>query len=497
MLKLRPNQEFNIEGLREGFAAGHRAQILYGPTGFGKTEIAISMLKYAAEKNNRVAMLVDRRILADQTSERLNKYDIDHSVMMSGHWRYRPDNKIQICSVQTLEAMGCFPDVKLMIIDEAHCSRKSVIEFIKNNPKVKVVGLSATPFTRGLGATYSNIISRTTTRELVDDGRLAPLRVFLAKEIDMTGAKKVAGEWSDKETTARGIQITGDVVSEWVNKTHEIFGEPKKTIVFCASVAHGSDLQSKFAEPGYNFVSISYKDDEEFKADVFAEFAKPESTIQGIIATDILTKGFDCPDVMIGISARPFSKSFSSHVQQMGRVMREFAGKEFGVWLDHSGNYLRFKDQWDELYSSGVSGLDDGAEKAKPEPTSIEKDKAKCPKCGALWPGNSDVCCHCGHVRPIRNEVVNVPGQMLELTMQDAVKPEKYSSEYREQWYQGLIATLRNAGKNENRAYHLYREKFKVDPAWKKVPGSVITKAACDAQAYMQRANIAFAKSRK
>jgi hypothetical protein len=80
---------------------------------------------------------------------------------------------------------------------------------------VKVVGLTATPFTKGLGKTYSNVVSSVTTKQLVEAGRLAPLRVFIAKEIDMTGAKKVGGEWSGDEVTARGLKITGDIVSEW------------------------------------------------------------------------------------------------------------------------------------------------------------------------------------------------------------------------------------------------------------------------------------------
>lgn len=466
-LLLRDYQESSLVKLRDGFIAGHRAQMLYAPTGSGKTETAISLLNATAEKGNRVAMILDRRILCDQTSERLQKYNIDHGVLMSGHWRYRTDRHIQICSAQTLEARGSFPGLKLLIIDEAHCTRSSVIEFISNNPQVKVIGLSASPFTKGLGAIYTNVVNATTTRELVDSGQLAQLRVFISKEIDMTGAKKVAGEWSQKEASARGIKITGDIVSEWVKKTHEIYGEPKKTIVFCAGVAHGEDLSRQFAEAGYNFVSISYKDEDEFKSDALAEFAKPDSSIHGLIATDVLTKGFDQADVMIGISARPFTKSFSSHVQQLGRVMRPHADKSAAIWLDHSGNFLRFRDQWEELYGSGVDALDDGAEKAKKEPTDIEKAKAKCPVCGALWPGNSDVCSHCGHVRQRRNDVQNVAGELLELTGQPT-KKEKYDSATKERWYQELIGYARAKGKKDGWAFYKYQDKFGVQPSWKK-----------------------------
>ena len=53
----------------------------------------------------------------------------------------------------------------------------------------------------------------------------------------------------------------------------------------------------------------------------------------------------------------------------MGRVMRSHPGKEFGLWLDHSGNYLRFRDDWDDVFENGVQKLDDGREKPKKEPS--------------------------------------------------------------------------------------------------------------------------------
>jgi DNA repair protein RadD len=47
-LNLREHQLKVIDSLREGFKAGHRTQVLYAPTGFGKTEIAIYSLKVRA-----------------------------------------------------------------------------------------------------------------------------------------------------------------------------------------------------------------------------------------------------------------------------------------------------------------------------------------------------------------------------------------------------------------------------------------------------------------
>jgi DNA repair protein RadD len=493
-LQLRDYQTASLDGLRAGFADGHRSQLLYGPCGFGKTEVAISMLAQAADKGHRSAMVMDRRVLCNQTSERLDKYNIDHGVLMAGHARYLTYKSIQVCSAQTLEKRGAFPGLKLLIVDEAHGVRKSVADFIRNNEQVKVVGLSASPFTKGLGGLYSNVVSRTTTKAMVDAGRLAPLRVFIAKQIDMTGAKKVAGEWAPGEAGKRGIEITGDIVTEWYKKTLDIFGEPKKTIVFCAGVAHGQDLARQFKACGFNFVSVSYRDDDDTKAAVIREFSKPDSSIMGLIATDILTKGFDCADVMIGISARPFTKSFSSHVQQLGRVMRPHDGKEAAVWLDHSGNYLRFQDDWEALYEGGVTELDDGAEKAKPEPSDSEKEQAKCPECGSLWSSKSDICPHCGHVRVRRNEVITLPGELHEIRIGGEVAAETPFQLYQMCcWY---ARTHSNPDKQPGRAFYLYKGITGSQPEWdyESTPSALLSRPV---QNKITQFNVAYAASLK
>jgi superfamily II DNA or RNA helicase len=484
MLNLRPYQEKTLDELRKGFLSGKRVQILYAPTGAGKTEMAIALMAATKSKGNKAAMLLDRVVLCDQTSGRLERYNIDHGVMQAGHWRYRPYEEIQVCSAQTLERRGSFPGLNLLIVDECHQTRAQTMDFIKNNPDIRVIGLTATPFTKGLGRVYENVISTVTTKELVEDKVLVPLRVFIAKEIDMTGAKKVAGEWSNAEATTRGKKITGDVVDEWIKKTHEIFGEPRKTIVFAAGVEHGSDLAKKFQEHGHNFICISYKDDDEWKKQVIEDFSKADTEITGLIATDILTKGFDVPDVMIGISARPFSKSLSSHIQQMGRVMRGHEGKEFALWLDHSGNYLRFRKDWENVYSDGVHELDEGKEKVKPEPTEREKKESKCPSCSVLWSGG-DTCYNCGYVRERTNKVIDVAGELEELSgaMGHVSKQEFWSMM---QYY------IRYKGWSKGRAANTYKDKFGVWP--RLLDDSQVVMPSKEVEKFVQKKLYAFLK---
>ncbi|MGS1004697.1 DEAD/DEAH box helicase [Burkholderia glumae] len=397
---LRPYQLDSVEALREGMRAGHRAQVLMAPTGAGKTEIGAYLCDEVNKKARRAAFVVDRVNLVDQTSQRFDHYGIPHGVIQADHWRRRGYERIQICSAQTIEKRGFFPDLDLLIVDECHATRQATTQLIQNRAGLRVVGLSATPFTKGLGAVYSNLVNVTTTNELIEGGWLVPLQVYAARAVDMTGAKVVAGEWSEREIEKRGMEIVGDIVAEWIDKTRLHFGGPVKTIVFSATVEHGNELCRQFNEAGYNFQQISYKDaDGDRRRELIEEFRKPDSEIVGLVSCEVFTKGFDVPDIRCGIGARPYRKSLSSHIQQLGRVMRLAPDKAFGLWLDHCGNVLRFGEDTARIFAHGLDSLNDGSldAKSRPEPSDEERKQLRCvcgfvlpPNCTA-WPHRSSV----------------------------------------------------------------------------------------------------------
>jgi predicted RNA-binding Zn-ribbon protein involved in translation (DUF1610 family) len=139
--------------------------------------------------------------------------------------------------------------------------------------------------------------------------------------------------------------------------------------------------------------------------------------------------------------------------------MRAHDGKDFGLWLDFSGNVLRFRDDWDKLYVDGVEKLDETVEKTKRELTPEEKTAAKCPKCGHLWPRGTDTCPSCGHVKERRNQVESVSGILEEL-----VGGQKLPIEDRQNFYSELICHAQAKNYNPNWAKHKYKEKFGVWP---------------------------------
>ena len=496
-LVLRPYQAESIESLRDGFRNNHTRQVLAAPTGAGKSRIMESMIRTAMDKGSRIMFICERRILVEQFSKHLDSAGIEHGILMAKHWRFRPHCKVQIASAQTLERMSSLPIMDVVFIDELHaCMRASIVKMLEAKPTMKVVGATATPFHPLIGKYFTNVVSVTTMARLVEEKFLVPFRVFVAKEIDTKGLKVVAGEWKKDDLEKRGQQIVGDVVADYVRISNEVFGEYRKTICFSCGVAHGAELARKFQEAGINAVQLSSEDDEEYRDEVLKEFAKPDTEIKMLISVAILSRGFDQSDVDYVILARPLKKSFSEHVQMVGRGARIHPGKELAVIQDNSGNWLRFQDDFDSLYHDGVTTLDDGKDaKPKKEPTDAQKEAAKCPKCGVVWAGG-DTCAHCGHVRVKRNDVVAIAGEMTEITAtkKRAKKKDEYTSEFKENFYAMLIGYAEERGHNPGSAYHRYIEFFGVAPSMKKPSGRL---ADATVRSWIKSRNIRRAKGGK
>ena len=408
----RDYQSASIELLREGIRDGHLRQILCIPTGGGKTVCSAHLIAEAAAKGSKAVFVCDRVALVRQTSECFQRFGITHGVAQSKN-TFGRSLPVQVCSAQTIETRGFWPDLDLIIVDEAHTQRKATLKFIKAIGK-PVIGLTATPFSRGLGATYSRVVNFTTTDKLIADKWLAPLKVYAAQEIDMKGAKTNGGEWLASEVQQRGVRIVGDIVAEWEAKTSQHFSGPVKTIVFSATVEHGEELCRAFQEAGHDFRQVSYKDgNDESRAGLIEAFRRGE--VMGLVSCEALAKGFDVPDILCGIAARPYRRSLASHIQQIGRVMRSAPDKDFALWLDHAGNYLGFLEETLDFFAQGVNELDDG-ERGRVVRKQFKNGEApKCRRCGYVWGEGeeADLCPSCGLERGRkRSRVAVAPGRM-------------------------------------------------------------------------------------
>ena len=443
-LTLRPYQEEAIASLREALRNGNRKVILCAPTGSGKTEMAIHLIQQAAQKDSHIAFVTDRITLVQQTSARLSEYGMIHGIAQATNTIGRRE-RIQICSAQTVEKRGYWPQLDLLIIDECHTQRQAMQQFA-DSCNVPVIGLSATPLTPGLGDHWDTVVNAATTDELLAAGYLAPLKPYAATEINMAGAKKKAGEWQASEVRNRGKVIIGDIVSEWARLTAKHFGGPVKTLVFSADVAHGDDLCRAFQAAGYDFRQSTFRDSDSTTSAMVEAFR--QSRFTGLVSVEKFVKGFDVPDVLCMIGARPYAKSLASFIQQLGRGMRTAQGKEYCLYIDHAGNMEGFYDQVCEVWAEGVHTLHTATEKCQRK-EGAERTPTVCAECQYIFPAGAEYCPSCGAQRPRKQTHATVlPGQMTEVKKPQRRKRQPLPLEDREWGWQQLsaIALYRKQG---------------------------------------------------
>lgn len=470
-ITLRPYQADAVQALREFIRTGRKRLLLVAGTGAGKTLTSAHILREAASKGSYTLFIVDRVALVDQTSAVFEEYGIPHGVVQGSHPKWAPHENVQVCSAQTLARRSLPRDPDLIIVDECHTQYRATLDYMQRHADAVKIGLTATPFTAGMGEHWDDVVNVIPTRKLIEGGHLVEPKIYVARAPeDAELGLNSYGEFSDASATAAGIQIIGDVVEEWKSKTAEHFGGPVKTIVFSPTVEHGRELCSAFAAAGFNFQQISYLDrSDEERAAKIAEFRQPDSLIDGLVSCGVLTKGFDVPDVRVGISCKPYRKSLSSHMQEIGRIMRTHAGKDRALWLCHSGNIERFAIDMFDVWENGAGELSQATKRdSKPrERNEAERQKVVCPECSGSLRGNTCMCC--GWEKPARSGIHAVEGELQEFRLPDAMQPRaglraECLKEPRKVWEAALVYTSERSRKGEDHArrwaYGVWRDVY-------------------------------------
>jgi DNA repair protein RadD len=474
--QLRPHQEIAISKLRDSFRRGHRTPLLQAPTGFGKTLVAVDIIKSALAKGKRVIFIVDRIQLIDQTSEAMDYHGIPHGVIQGDHWRAN-NEPLQIASLQTFMRRRNKPDADLIIVDEAHGLYKSFVNFMTvtwNN--LPYIGLSATPFTRGLGKIYDDLIVVETTGSLIEKGFLSDFEAFGAP-IDLKGVRTLAGDFNnaDLEKKVNKKKLVGDVVSTWLR-----LGGNRQTVCFAVSVAHSESIVDEFIANGVCAAHIDAHTPSEERERILNAHA--EGDIKILSNVGITTKGWDSPDTTCLIYARP-TKSLMLHIQILGRVLRKSSCGTPALILDHGNNIVRLgfpTDQLPEFLCNGDKAEIDKKEKEIKEQG--EKLPTACEKCHHL--STEFICPKCGH-KPLLAPNVETVDVKLERLKQ--VPPAEKA-----RWFGELLGYARSKGMNDGWAAHKFNEKFGHFPV-KKIGISAVSPSP-EVLGYIKHLNIKWSK---
>jgi DNA repair protein RadD len=405
--ELRPYQTEALANIRDSVRGGIRRLVVQAATGAGKTKLAAAITLGAIQKNSRVAFVAPAIGLIDQTVESFYAEGIRSiGVIQANHEMTDRSQPIQICSIQSIQRRG-FPEAKVVIFDEIHRLHDAHKEWLTHPDwkNVPMIGLSATPWTKGLGRYFESLLIAATTPELIEQGYLSPFKVFSTGHPDLSGVKVVAGDYQENQLSAamQGGELTADIIRTWKDK----WGKDK-TLCFGVDKAHAKSIQERFEHDG---ISCGYQDAEttaDERREIKRKFHNGEYQVVSNIQT--LTTGTDW-DVRCLILARP-TRSEMLFVQIIGRALRTAPGKDYALILDHSDTTAKLGFVTDIHHDS----LDDGKAGAKAKPQERKEPLPKeCEACAYLMPPRTPTCPNCGHERKPVCSIMEQDGELVEI----------------------------------------------------------------------------------
>lgn len=443
MKALHAHQERAIELLRESFRAGHRRPMLQAPTGFGKTLVAAAIIRNAREKGLRCLFIVDALSLVDQTVEVFYAEGISGiGVIQADHPMTDYSKPVQIASVQTLQRRG-MPEVGLVVVDEAH-ARHKYLERIMADPKwqnVTFIGLSATPWTRGLGHVYDDLLIPASLEELIEGGFLSPFRVFAPAHPDLSGVS--LGSKGDYDEVQLAEVMSQDFLVADIVTTYRQRGEGRPALCFCVDRAHAKKVQQRFQAAGIGCGYIDAYTERTERTEIRKQLDRGE--IKVVANVGCLTKGVDWAIGCI-ILARP-TKSEMLYVQMIGRGLRVNEGIPDCVILDHSDNTLRLGLVTD-IHRSKLCTAKKGEKQTQERPTPLPKE---CPKCTFVKPPKTPECPACGFKPERVSEVEEADGELVEIKAKPVDK---------QRFYAELLGYAHMRGKSQGWVEANFRDKF-------------------------------------
>lgn len=482
-MELRDYQLEAIEALRRSLANGKKRPVVQMPTGAGKTICAAKIVRMAREKGNSVLFTVPAISLVDQTVERFYQNGIyEIGVMQAAHYMTDHTMPVQVASVQTL-ARRKLPKAGIVIVDEAHLMFRFYEKWF-NNPdwaNVPIVGLTATPWQKGMGKLWDDLIIGTTTNELINRGHLSDFKVYAPAHPDLRGVKTIAGDYEVKGLAHAmdKTDLVADIVQTWLDRAQN-----RPTLCFAVNRLHAKNIQQQFESAG---IKTGYLDAFSTLADrqkVADDFASGE--VKVVCNVGVLTTGVDW-DVRCIILARP-TKSEILYTQIIGRGLRTAEGKDHCIILDHSDTTLRLGFVTDIHHNE----LDNG-DGTKVAPVPKEKLPKECPKCHFLRPVGVQTCPACGFKAEAVNKIQSKDGELYEITRDKKVVEDDIKA--KQKFYSELLKYAQDKGYKSGWAYHTYKEKYKSYPpsSFSKEPAKVASPKVVD---FVKHMNIKKAKAR-
>lgn len=450
MLTLRPYQAAMMNAAMGKILAGE-STLLCAPTGSGKTVCFAHIAQRMSQAGGRVFILAHRAELIEQISRTLTELEVEHGCIAPEYPNHR-NRKVQIASVFTLaRRLADYAPPDLLIIDEAHHAipRTTWGRTLQAYPKSARLGVTATPERlsgEGLADTFDTLLLGPSVRDLIDHGHLSPYRLYAPPVTYTDGVHRRMGDYDKKELSQAADKptITGDAVNHYKNLAHG-----RRAIAFCVSIIHAKHVCEQFRANGYSSESIDGSMERWKRHELVRKFKS--GYIQVLTSCDLISEGFDLPAIEVAILLRP-TQSLALHLQQVGRALRPYQGKDHAIILDHAGNSHRHGLPDDERAWSL-----DGKETRQAHESQPAISVRTCGQCFAAVRSPLPTCQYCGYIFPLKPRVVEeVEGTLEEIDPLVASRLKRQEVG-RAQDLDALLAIAKQRGYKPQWAYFVHK----------------------------------------
>lgn len=384
------------------------------PTGAGKSHILAQICSDAVSLwNGRVLILAHVKELLEQNAEKVRHYLGDDLVgIYSAGLKQRDMHQPVIAaSIQSVYKRACqFDPFDLVIVDECHLIpasgdgiyRTFLQEALVVNPRMRIVGLTATPYrmTSGMICGPENLLNEVCyevgVKELIAQGYLCPLKSKAGRQKADTATLHLrGGEFIASEVEALMDQdaLVSSACTEIIQETTD----RNSVLIFAAGIDHARHIQKLLQERSKHEVGLVTGDTpalertellarfkrQTVKADLFGTVKPP---LKYLVNVNVLTTGFDAPNVDCVVLLRP-TNSPGLYYQMVGRGFRLHPDKQNCLILDFGDNILRH-------------GPVDSLQIKEHSTGNGQAPVKECPECHLIIPAGYSACPECGYAFP-------------------------------------------------------------------------------------------------
>lgn len=357
-MQLRDYQQQAVDAAVTHFRSSSDTAVLVLPTGAGKSIVIAELARIA---NGRVLVLTHVKELVAQNAEKIGILTTAASIYSAGLKQKSTKNKTVVASIQSaVRAPEQFNEpFSLVIIDECHRVspdetsqyQKLLIHLKQKNPKIKLLGLTATPYRLDLGWIYHHhyhgkmgnpdkpvfqqCIFELPMRPLIKRGYLSAPKLFdgLSVQYDFSALQASSnGEYQEKEVNDL-LSHCGRATTAIIKQLTEIGANRQGVIIFAATVRHAEEIMKRLNEE--SAALITAKTSTEDRDNIITSFKARQ--IKYLVNVAVLTTGFDAPHVDLIAILRP-TASVSLFQQMVGRGLRICEGKDECLVIDYAAN---------------------------------------------------------------------------------------------------------------------------------------------------------------